>query len=85
VKIVKSKYEIIPKLVKQVSHSVLWQQSVEFMMNEGVNTFVELGPGKSLTGFVKRIGKKLNKDIRSINISDVGSFNNALVLLKGAS
>lgn len=85
VKIVKSKYEIIPKLVKQVSHSVLWQQSVEFMMNEGVNTFVELGPGKSLTGFVKRIGKKLNKDIRSINISDIGSFNNALVLLKGAS
>ena len=83
VKIVKSKYEIIPKLVKQVSNSVLWQQSVEFMMNEGVNTFIELGPGKSLTGFVKRIGKKLNKDVRSINISDIGSFNSAVALLNG--
>lgn len=83
VKIIKSKNEIIPKLVKQVSHSVLWQQSIELMISEGVNTFVELGPGKSLTGFVKRIGKKLNKDIRSINISDIGSFNNALVLLRG--
>lgn len=83
VKIIKSKNEIIPKLVKQVSSSVLWQQSMEFMISEGVNTFVELGPGKSLTGFVKRIGKKLNKDIRSINISDIGSFNNALVLLRG--
>lgn len=83
VKIIKSKNEIIPKLVKQVSSSVLWQQSIEFMIGEGVNTFIELGPGKSLTGFVKRIGKKLNKDIRSINISDMSSFNNALVLLRG--
>ncbi len=83
VKIIKSKDEIIPKLVKQVSNSVLWQQSIELMISEGVNTFVELGPGKSLTGFVKRIGKKLNKDIRSINISDIGTFNNALVLLRG--
>lgn len=83
VKIITSKDELIPKLVKQVSNSVLWQQSIELMIGEGVNTFVELGPGKSLTGFVKRIGKNLNKDIKSISVSDIESFNNAIKLLKG--
>ena len=54
-------------LVKQVSASVRWQQSVENMIAEGVDTFVEIGPGKTLAGFIK----KINKDVNVININQV--------------
>ena len=45
-------------LVRQVSESVRWQQSVEKMMEMGVEVFVEIGPGKTLAGFLKRIDRK---------------------------
>lgn len=82
-KIINNKDELKTKLVRQVSNSVLWQQSVEFMINEGIDTFVEIGPGKSLTGFVKRIGKSLGKDIKALNISDVNTFNETIDCLGG--
>ncbi len=75
--------EIKPKLVDQVSSSVLWQQSVELMIKDGVNTFVEIGPGKSLSGFVKRIGKAMGKEVRALNVSDVESFRDTVSKLKG--
>lgn len=54
-------------LVKQVSSSVRWQQSVEKMLAEGVDTFIEIGPGKTLAGFIK----KINKDVKVININQI--------------
>lgn len=75
--------EIKPKLVNQVSQSVLWQQSVELMINEGVNTFVEIGPGKSLSGFVKRIGKAMGKEVKALSVTDVVSFEEAVNYIKG--
>ena len=51
-------------LVQQVSGSVRWQQSVETMIREGVDTFVEIGPGKTLTGFLR----KIDKNVRSYHI-----------------
>lgn len=51
-------------LEKQVSSSVRWQQSVEKMIADGVDTFVEIGPGRTLSGFVK----KINKEVTAINI-----------------
>lgn len=44
-------------LQKQISSSVRWQQSVEKMIANGVDTFVEIGPGKTLAGFMKKIDK----------------------------
>ena len=44
-------------LAKQVFSSVLWQQSVERMIADGVDRFVEIGPGKTLSGFVKKIDR----------------------------
>ena len=46
-------------LVDQVSGSVRWQQSVETMIREWVDTFVEIGPGKTLTGFLRKIDKNV--------------------------
>ena len=61
---VTSKDEVKPLLVKQVSSSVRWQQSVEAMIAGGVDRFVEIGPGKTLTGFVR----KISRDVEVINI-----------------
>ena len=50
--------ELKDLLGKQVYSSVRWQQSVEYMIEKGVDTFVEIGPGKSLSGFIKKIAPK---------------------------
>ncbi len=54
------------ELLRQLCHCVQWQRSVEYMVNQGVATFIEIGPGKVLTGLIKRI----NKDVKLINIGD---------------
>lgn len=82
-KVTRHKDDLKDKLIRQVSSSVLWQQSVEFMIDEGVDTFIEIGPGKALTGFVKRIGKSLGKEIMALNISDLKTFDNTLNQLEG--
>ena len=60
-------------LVQQVSGSVRWQQSVETMIREGVDTIVEIGPGKTLTGFLR----KINKNVKSYHI---GTWEEALAV-----
>ena len=54
-------------LAKQISSSVRWQQSVEKMLEEGVDTFVEIGPGKTLTGFMKKIAP----DVKTYSIQKI--------------
>ena len=54
-------------LIRQVSSSVRWEQSVRKMLADGVDTFIEIGPGKTLAGFMKRIDRKAV----SINIGKV--------------
>ncbi len=46
-------------LAKQVASSVLWQQSVEAMIADGVDRFVEIGPGRTLAGFMRKISKEV--------------------------
>ena len=70
----KDKSEIIPSLVRQVSSSVLWCDSVNTMLDNGVDTFIEIGPGKSLTGFVRRIAKTIDKEVNTFNISNIDDF-----------
>lgn len=53
--VVSKKEEISDLLARQVSSSVRWQQCVERMLADGVTKFVEIGPGKTLSGFMKRI------------------------------
>lgn len=61
-------------LIKQVSSPVLWEDSVNRMIEEGIDTFVEIGPGKVLTGFVK----KINKEVVTLNVEDMESLNKTL-------
>lgn len=52
---VKDLSEVKPLLARQVSSPVKWQQTIERMLADGVDTFVEIGPGKTLSGFMKKI------------------------------
>ena len=61
-----NKMEIKEMLKRQVSSSVLWIQSVENMINNGVDTFIEIGPGKTLTGFIKKIAMLLGMHLMLI-------------------
>lgn len=54
-------------LVKQVYSSVKWQQCVEEMIRQGVDTFIEIGPGKTLTGFLR----KIDRSVTGINIEKI--------------
>lgn len=67
---VKSKDEIKDLLVRQVSSSVLFEKSLRRMLADGVDTFVEIGPGKTLCGFVK----KITKDANAYHVEDMQSL-----------
>ena len=64
-------------LIKQIESRVRWRESVLLMINKGVNQFIEIGPGKVLSGLIKRIDKKVKvsainteEDIKLININE---------------
>jgi [acyl-carrier-protein] S-malonyltransferase len=61
----------------QVSSSVCWQQSVEKMIGYGVDTFIEIGPGKTLSGFMK----KINKEVKCMNIDKLADLDKVLEAL----
>ncbi len=68
-KILNCKSRVIDSLVNQVSKSVLWQDSVELMIENGIENFIEIGPGKTLAAFIKRIAKNLDKN--GINVYSI--------------
>ena len=61
-------------LEQQVYSSVKWQQSVEKMIEDGVDTFIEIGPGKTLTGFLK----KINRNVKGFHIEKVEDMEKVL-------
>ncbi len=67
--------EIKKFLIKQIESPVRWRESIEYMISKGTNTFIEIGPGKVLSGLIKRINKEVKvlnidklEDIESVNI-----------------
>jgi [acyl-carrier-protein] S-malonyltransferase len=64
-------------LRNQVSNSVCWQQTVEKMIEGGVDTFIEIGPGKTLSGFMK----KINKEVKCMNIDKLEDLDKVLEAL----
>ena len=66
--------EIKSDLVRQISSPVLWVNSVEYMIASGVNTFIEIGPGKVLTGLIKHT----NKSVNLVNLGDLNSIRSFL-------
>ena len=62
--------QITPELIAQVTSSVLWQQNVKKLIDEGVTVFIECGPGKVLSGLVK----KINRDVQTYCVYDEQSL-----------
>lgn len=67
---VKDPSEVKDYLIRQVSSSVRWQQTVERLIADGADEFVEIGPGRSLSGFMR----KINKDVTTYNIDKMEDF-----------
>jgi len=69
--------ELRDSLVRQVSQPVRWLESVEFLITQGVKTFVEIGPGKVLSGLVRQV----DRSVHCVNVEDEASLRAAQTVL----
>ena len=65
-------------LQKHIMTSVLFEETIRDMLDKGVDTFIEVGPGKALKGFIKKIDRKA----RIYNVEDLSSLENTINMLK---
>ncbi|MFJ5670823.1 ACP S-malonyltransferase [Bacillus safensis] len=79
--IVTSRDEIETKLIEQLYSPVRFEESVEHLIDLGVTTFIEIGPGKVLSGLVKKVNRRLT----TISVSDQETIEAAIQTLKGDS
>ena len=70
--------EVSARLVEQVCSSVLWENSMRYLLAQGFTRFIELGPGTALSGFMKRI----DKSAQMLNVADVASLEATVNALK---
>lgn len=76
---VKDSNDIKGILKKQVMSSVQWETTINNMLEFGVDTFIEIGPGKTLCGFVK----KVNRKVTVLNVEDLESLNKTVEKING--
>jgi [acyl-carrier-protein] S-malonyltransferase len=69
-------------LIRQISAPVRWTEGVMRMFEEGVDTFVEVGPGKVLIGLVKAIAKDTGKEVKLLNVEDQASLQTTVESLR---
>ncbi len=67
-------------LAQHIVNPVRFSKTIENMLNDGIDTFIEIGPGKTLSGFVKRTN--VDKEIKLLNINDVNSLNETIDYIK---
>lgn len=77
--ILKTGREARESLVRQMYKSVEWEKSVRLMIEQGVTTFIEVGPGKVLSGLLRRIDKKM----KGINVGDLTTLEKTIQTLQG--
>lgn len=70
-------------LAKHIINPVKFSKSIETMLNEGVDTFIEIGPGKTLSGFVKRT--PTDKEINILNINNIETLKSTIEFVKGGN
>lgn len=75
---IKNGNEIKDLLINQVKSSVRWSETIEKMLDEGIDTFIEIGPLKTLSSFVREISKEKKATVKIFNVEDLKSFNKTL-------
>ncbi len=73
--------EVRGSLIRQVYSPVRWEESLRRLISAGINTFVEIGPGKILSGLIK----KISREVKVYNIEDKASLEKVLALVKEVS
>jgi [acyl-carrier-protein] S-malonyltransferase len=76
--IIDDKDDIKSLLFSQVKSSVRWSESIEKMLNMGVDTFIELGPGRVLSSFIKEISREKGVKVKIYNVEDMKSLQKTL-------
>jgi [acyl-carrier-protein] S-malonyltransferase len=76
-KFLRTATELKPSLVRQISAPLYWEDSISTMVSDGCDTFIEIGPGKVLSGLVRRIAK----EAKVLNVEDLKSMNDTLTSL----
>ena len=71
--------EIKASLVRQLNTPLLWEDSIRQMLKNDVTTFIEVGPGKILSAIIK----KIDKDVKTLNVEDIKSLEETLNTLNG--
>lgn len=67
-------------LVEQLTHAVQWKQTIENMISDGFDTFIEVGAGRTLSGFIR----KISPEVRTMNVNDMSSLRNTVMEVLGA-
>ena len=75
---INDKTEIKNLLINQVKSSVRWSETIEKMIDEGIDTFIEIGPLKTLSSFVREISKEKKATVKIFNVEDLKSLNKTL-------
>ncbi len=75
---VTDKNQVKDLLEQQVSSSVRWEQTIRMMLEDGVDTFIEIGPGRTLTGFMK----KIDRSVTALNIEKLEDLDKVLESLR---
>ena len=74
--------DIKETLKGQLINPIKWVDSIGFLLERGVDTFIEIGPGKVLSGLTARIARKHKKDVTVLNTSDLGDIENTISKLQ---
>lgn len=77
----KENLPLIDILSKQIAHSVYFEQTIANMLEDGFDTFVEIGPGKTISGFVKKCCK--GHDVKILHVEDLTSLKECVNVWKG--
>jgi [acyl-carrier-protein] S-malonyltransferase len=64
-------------LIRQLSNPLLWEDSIRIIAESGIDTFIEVGPGKVLSGLIKRI----EHPAKVLNVEDMKSLKNTLIAI----
>ncbi|MDH6602908.1 [acyl-carrier-protein] S-malonyltransferase [Bacilli bacterium PM5-9] len=68
----------VKTLTKQIESSTYMAQTIELMLNDGIDTFIEVGPKNTISAFVKSIAKMLNKEVKIYNVYDLKTLEDTL-------
>ncbi|MCR5630006.1 ACP S-malonyltransferase [Eubacterium sp.] len=74
--------DLSKQLIKQVQSSVRLEENIEKLLDSDIDTFIEIGPGKVVSGFLKRMTKGIDRDIKLLNIDTVEDYKSVVEYVK---